>query len=626
MSRISRPWLPAAALAYWLLSASATGANNPPGGIEFLYIDANVGGSSGGHVGVRLGDMVYHYQNVQGHTRLARDNWTRFRFIYNDIDNRNIHSARVPLAIRDEERIRDRLSLLFQVQNRHVDFLHALEEDERLLEARREGAPVGMPGIGFFRRETAEPVAFGDLRRELALAHGEDFLPKERRRLLQELEADRYAPVTWEERKPSADRYPVYPATFSERTRDLYARWFALGAIEEGWPLRETALVDAGGPNEEETAAPRLGSMERLWLHRYQDQLREALFQLFATPYPGSGQALLLTLARYQAIAVSLDTGRLCVLNVLPPSTHQARERLKEEEQEALRRLIRQLQVMLPGLRQTLFASPAPDEAGYHRLEVAASELREAEGGLRFKHALRLKHLDGPPEGLGYAVLPPLSGARTDLNSASETAEARVDGFLEEFDEMYGYQLITHNCVTELAKAVNSSFAKNDEAPAFGGHLEPGADQGFIPFRYFELIRQHYRVSRIATLPSYRNRKLDELSDHGEDWWAMIREGNTLSSSIYQYRSGDTAFLFFTEHAFWSRPVLGALNLGYAVTASAAGLISAPFDEGDLLLDGLKGGLFSLPELALWNIRKGSFEEMIPQAEEPPRAARQASR
>jgi hypothetical protein len=106
---------------------------------------------------------------------------------------------------------------------------------------------------------------------------------------------------------------------------------------------------------------------------------------------------------------------------------------------------------------------------------------------------------------------------------------------------------------------------------------------------------------------------MTQLSHQEIDWRLWLRESNTLTSSIYRPREGDSAFLMFTEHAFWTRPLLGTLNLGYALATTSAGLITAPTDDGVLLKEGLFGMLFSIPELGLWNIRKGTFNEMSPE-------------
>ena len=59
-----------------------------------------------------------------------------------------------------------------------------------------------------------------------------------------------------------------------------------------------------------------------------------------------------------------------------------------------------------------------------------------------------------------------------------------------------------------------------------------------------------------------------------------------------------------------TRPLFGAVNLVVGIAASAVGLIALPVDGGATLWAGLKGALFSLPELFFQNIRKGSFEHV----------------
>ena len=584
-----------------------------PEAIEFLYIDANTSGSSGGHVAIKLGDTVYHFQNDDGYSRLTRESWLRFRFLYNDVDNRNIHVARVPVRASVAERVRDRLGLLFMVQNRHVDFLHALQQDEYLLEALQAGMPVSLSGIGFFERRPHESAALSDIRERLAQRLGPVFIASERQRLSRQLAELRYAQVTAETAGLSPDRYPAYPPTFAERAQDDYARWLGLTAIEQGWPLRDDALTDAGrldagdGPPASGVEGPGLGGAEGDWLSRYRTSLQAAIEQVLVAPYPGSGTALLLSLARYQAVSLSLASGRLRLLDVLP-ADRRRRPPLTADDREPLQRLIAQLQTLIPPLRKAVFALPDADEAAYYRLEVAAAEWREAERGLRYGHVLHLSQGDAPPEGRGYALLPIPPGTPAQLADAHRRAAA----FLEHIKAAYGYQLITRNCVTELARAVNSSFAGQDETAALGGHLAPGAAQGFVPFRFFELVRQHYRVDRVEELPSYRNRQLQRLSRDGADWSVFLREGNTLTATLYHHQEGDSAFLLFTEHGFLTRPLFGALNFAYATGAATAGLFSAPADQGALLGDGLHGMLFSLPELAFWTIRKGRFNEMSP--------------
>ena len=183
------------------------------------------------------------------------------------------------------------------------------------------------------------------------------------------------------------------------------------------------------------------------------------------------------------------------------------------------------------------------------------------------------------------------------------------DRLLEQIREKLHYNLITRNCVTELVKAVNSGF-KNDREPSeFQGHIDPLGSQAFVPFRFFELVLNRYPIENTTKIPSLRHRRLAQMIAQEEDGWVEIRESNTLTTTIYHPRVQDGVFLFFTDDSVWNRPILGTANLGTAIVAMGFGMMSLPVDEGRLLEAGARGALFSFPEIALWNIRKGSYTE-----------------
>ena len=56
------------------------------------------------------------------------------------------------------------------------------------------------------------------------------------------------------------------------------------------------------------------------------------------------------------------------------------------------------------------------------------------------------------------------------------------------------------------------------------------------------------------------------------------------------------------------RPLLGLANLGYATGGGVLGLVTAPFDGARRLRAAGSGAWYSLPELAFFNIRKGTFD------------------
>ena len=72
----------------------------------------------------------------------------------------------------------------------------------------------------------------------------------------------------------------------------------------------------------------------------------------------------------------------------------------------------------------------------------------------------------------------------------------------------------------------------------------------------------------------------------------------------------------FTDDVVAPRPLFGAINVAAGLSAGAAGVALLPFDHGRLLVTGLRGAVFSLPELAFVNLRKGSFT-YVPRADRP---------
>lgn len=566
--------------------------------VDILYIDANVGSSSGGHVALRLEDEVYHFQNEQGTTRLTRDDWSRFRWVYNDIENRNIETAQLQLRPSDADRLRQHLGLFFIAQQRQTDYLKALEEDISLLEALETGDQMPLTGRAFFEPAKTLKKPLESLRQMLIEQAGPDFLTQERARLLKTLQNLHYD-ERLEGLSLKEQPYPDYPPTFSEKAGDLLTRQLALKVIDGEERLRQSTLIEAG---------PLPSSRTRQWLQGYLGKLEESIIRGLLSPYPGGGGPLLIALARHQSVALSLARNRLFFLPLFEGEPRHLEA--NDQEQQRLEALfLNQLTQEVTASREKIFSHQKPNEWDYHRMEIGASEINEMHSAQRAQRAADFKRTPGPPRGEGRENLHDLLVTGPVLKGALITAKARRHRFWEWFDAQYGYQLITHNCVTELNRAIQGSFKDANERLAFGGHIDPLLSQSFVPYRYFELVRQRYRPLAVTRSPSYRNRQLAALSDHEENIPLALQESTTLTGTLYSPRPSDGRFLFFTEQPAWSRPLLGTANLIYAMAAIGQGLIALPTDEGRDLESALSGVLFSLPELGGWTIRKGSYTE-----------------
>src|SRR5439155_5611420 len=159
-----------------LLSALPALAGSPRF-VDYVYIEANEGGSSGGHTAMRFGDETYHFQHEYlGLLRLHRDDWQHFRDGYGVLENRTMHVSRVAVSDATYEELRRRFNERYLIERRLFEHRDALHDDRALLElllARRRGDPTGttrLRGAGFFFPEeagTAECDAIVALRRRV---------------------------------------------------------------------------------------------------------------------------------------------------------------------------------------------------------------------------------------------------------------------------------------------------------------------------------------------------------------------------------------------------------------------------------------------------------------------------
>ena len=575
------------------------------GPLAYLYIDANSGGSSGGHSAIRIHDEVYHYQHSSGVARLIREPWSTFRFTYTNLENRTIEAAELSVDPKIAGTIRQALSQTLLKQNRHFDYLKALENDVVFLEAISDGRAIPIAGAGFFGSEKSQHPWFELLRQRLPgtppatpTALTEDMLDLTRR--------------------PDEDLqthgYPLYPPTFSETFTDLYDRELALRVMAEDLEVPADAILDLGalpqGPH---------GEKIKQHLQGFQKDLAEGIHTLVQTPYPGHGPALLLALARYQLISRSLERRRIFVLDSStgeieagrPDSHRSLSEREISEQAGFLEILSKRVQRII---RHDLEESET-DEIGYHRLEIAATELALLRRAISLKIRAHFPNDSAPPRGqAAVRVLRPVGAAdQKRLQWSLDAARIDLANFRDALSKRFGYGLIDRNCVTELIRSVNQSFQGANETAALGGHIDPDHSQSFVPFRFHELVKSRYRIKQIDRYPSYLRRRREQLLAGGAAFQSVgtrVLETSPLTSQIYAARMReDGVFLFFSDDQFMLRPLIGTMNLAYGAGASLVGAFSAPLDEGELAMGGLKGMVFSLPELAFWNIRKGTFSE-----------------
>jgi len=136
-----------------------------------------------------------------------------------------------------------------------------------------------------------------------------------------------------------------------------------------------------------------------------------------------------------------------------------------------------------------------------------------------------------------------------------------------------------------------------------------GRDTLTLVFFHARAVRDQWRVADEWHLAPYRRARVAEMKQAESRLRVALRESNTLTARAYTRSPEDSFFLFFTDSpdAVALRPLLGVFNVGAGVVQTLWGTLAAPFDRGRRLVSGVRGVVMSMPELAFFNVRKGSY-------------------
>lgn len=612
--------------------------------LEYLYVEANEGDSSGGHAALRFGRETFHFQYERpGIFRIQRLDSTTFNHIYARLGNRPIHGSSIAVSEETYNLLREALQELLLIQDAQMAIRQDLRRNRaflELLEQRHVGLqppapPLPLRGVGYFLPDSADDTGPGthippapallELREWLQATQGKDVirersdrLERQIRELAPESGTTPLTPLSRENLSPSVP-------TIAARYNDLLLALFALKILQAAPPLRPGTFWT---PDSDEFRLDERewGALERL-ARRQRDQLR----RLAGSPRPDWGFPFVVGMARLCALDASLRSGRLTFLNIFPVELHGSGQntpprhgvRLPADQVAALtaerRRLFRLR-------RAEFFASETPREADYALLERTGNLLLEAEQALATGRAPRR-----PPEASfpsrealrSDTPLPELDG--TTLAREREAAQAAEQEYTALLLRLYPYNLVLRNCVTELFATINRALersvspfssptgtprasAREESEKRLGGFIDPAQGLVFVPFLSAAVVNSRYRVVSRTEHLSHRRLLLTEMKKRESPLLVFLRESNTLTSTIYRPAPGDSLFLFFTDDVLLPRPLFGAFNLLAGAGESLLGLATLPFQGPARLLAGTRGMLFSLPELFFVNIRKGTME------------------
>jgi hypothetical protein len=381
-------WLGALLLAGLSPAAAAETARS----VEYLYIEANEGGSSGGHVALRLGDEVFHFEHrAPGVLVLGREGFERFHNRYSVLENRTIHVSRIPVGEETYDLLVERFRRRLFLQRRHLAVIESLRDDGVTLEQLLSGG-LAIEAAGFFfpPRDLSQPTSaldedadLADLRGRVEAVHGAGFLDRRTETLRAKLaELD---PRALELPEPPGvdDRPPAPNYSFPQRYRDLTTALAALGALRAARPLAAGAVMH----DTSHSLAFTAGDSETA--RGLSDALSAALIRLVASERPDWGAALMIGMARLAALGQSQRSQRWVVLDAFPPDAGSAPRRRLAASPELAAALLEDAAEELAHARERLVTRPADGtfrEADFAAFEAAVNrsgELRRALGGGR---------------------------------------------------------------------------------------------------------------------------------------------------------------------------------------------------------------------------------------------------
>jgi hypothetical protein len=660
MGRAKRRELSAAAafLALWIAVPTKLAAeparSAAPRSIEYVTVDANEGTSAGGHAAIRFAERTYHFQNADGgYLRIFREDSERFLQHYALLENRSIHLSRVEVSDDTYTRLRERFDQLHRLQARQFDLLEAAREDRELLDAllrRKRQANSGdsrsrgslrLAGVGFFlpdrpgipresgtdgaRSPSESSATLVALRERVAAAHGGGHLAARIEEVRDSLLRLAPGQVDFAAEDLGDRLHPVATYPFARRYADRMIGLLALEVLRTATPLRPETFW---APGDEEF---RLVGDEPRRLRAYAGSLEADLVALTASARPDWGWPLLVGMARLIAVEATLETGGWVFLDAFPAGARVVEAERLRDRRDVARAMLARARDDLRRARATLIAAEVTDERRYAAVEAAANRTREWRLGVLEDRDVRVE--PGPlvpakPAIRSDLVDPALS--EEDLERALAEATARERALTARLRRLYGYNLFTKNCVSEIFRNIGIAFETTGSAgrpaPGSGGEIQAESSRRlggyvpfegsltFIPFVSARAVNDAYRVSERIEIPSYRKARLAEMYERESRIAVYLRESNTLTSTLYERSPGDSFFLLFTDDAVLPRPIYGAINLVAGLGESALGLLRLPLDGGRTLRSGLRGMFVSLPELVFFNIRKGTNEYVPPEA------------
>ncbi|TGL28453.1 hypothetical protein EHQ52_19515 [Leptospira koniambonensis] len=579
--------------------------------IDFIYVNANIGQSSGGHSALRFDDTVIHFQYYPDEIfRVVRESYERFSYSYNTYSNRTSKIARVAISEKDLDKIRTGFEKLALIQFKHIKNLESIRADVQFLkEIISPGKNIHIRTFGYFKKE--EGADLSSLKEELNSSFGKGWLGKLRTQIKKELNSalvEEKFTVFSEAPAVQNGTYPFYKEGISSWFLPRLEKLSVLEILDLGYSLNPETIFLSSGTSLNEEEKGKLISLR--------DSLKYSIVELIKEENSHWGHSVLVNLARYLVLEKSIEEGKLYFLITFPESAYQIAPTTWSKDKKNVEASSDLLLEASKNFREERIKSENLTEENYLTWEDLENRDWELRTGLSRGISIRNTFDRLSPDLSGNFVFSFPTPEPEIISKYLARSEKAESAYYENLKQFYTFKLITKNCTSEIFDSLEFILNEQEYQNILGKRIDPHSSLTFIPFIAYDSITEKWNVKEETLELSHRKVALEKLYESNSKWKTYLKESNVFSSSIYRSNPDDSSFVFFTDDVVLLRPVYGIVNLGWGIGNFTLGIFTSPFDKGKRVMNGLNSVFFSLPELVFFNIRKGTFPGAKPNRSE----------
>ena len=513
--------------------------------IEFIYVDANTGQSSGGHTGLKIGQYIYHFQYFDDEIfHIVRENWNEFKYIYNSLDNRNIIKREFLLTNENYEKIRSYLNEFYLIQQKQLEILSYLKKDILFLESLKSNSSVNIAGLGYFN-----PI--NDSKNKIFnLSFSDSNTANTQLRLINSSISE----LTYKEInniKLSKIDYIISQDIFSQNIEDLLQTRMALFCILNKCQLEESSFIKIDSYITSKDKNKILSKWKVI-----QSILYQSIINQIKNTKEKSNKNLLISVLRYYYIKKSIETNSIYI-----PDCYNYNSIIiesKNDEDKIFEEFKKSIIILFKKGIENYLKNDFYSEKDFTYLEDSSNRMLEISSIQNIKNQFRINYNILYPSKEKNIILDEYLNSTDNLSKNLKLAKLTYEIFYNKMKILYPFDLIRENCTTELFTTLNR-LTKNNQKESielFGGYINSRNNFTFIPFVADLKVGSYYKTKTKEEIPSYRLRSKSQLKNHHFPFWIDLKESNTLTSSIYKFNSNDSFFIFFTDDTIILRPGL----------------------------------------------------------------------